>query len=178
MRENRISALKPMLAAEAYDPYSNKSQPLFQTIPGEPGTKIGSVVMKRIEDKRWISPAWEALRRELSQTEIFQGRYPEITTPEGEMLRNLVVFDFVLNIAMGLRAHRFGAHWMMYGHHATEFAHRLRADSRLRSTVAEALGLSLEEFDARAPDALRSAHRLGPFPDSDAISVLEKGSRQ
>ena len=50
--------------------------------------------------------------------------------------------------------------------------------NRMRSSVAEAVGLTLEEFDEKAPEALRSAQAIGNFPDLDAITILQTGSGQ
>jgi len=160
------------------DRYGASPTALIGSVPGDAGHNIGIALMHRVDDKRYFAPAWEALRRELQELDLLSERYPELTDSNDEPLRSLVEFDFVHNIALGLRDERAISHWTMYTNYAEDFARRLHASERWRERIAEAVGLSLAEFDEKAPEVLRSAQKLGQFPEDDAVALLETGSRR
>jgi hypothetical protein len=177
VREDRFAVLKPFLEERVSERYGRGSQPLVQTIPGEAGALIGKSVMRRLDNQNWASAPWEALTRDLESLELLRERYPELIGPGDEIRRNLVAFDFILNASNALSDDPALAHWTLYPRHAADVAYRLHTDSKLRTRLAEAFGLTLAEFDERAPAALHSAHFLGSFPNRDAIRILETGSR-
>jgi SIR2-like domain len=178
VREGRYAALPPLFDAETPNLYSSGSEPLVGSEAGEAGHYIGHMLMKQVRDESYWEPAWMALQRDLPQLELLRERYPELVSSEDETRRSLVEFDFIHNIALGLRDERAVSNWTMFESAATGFARRLHSSARLRERVAEAVGVSLADFDADAPEALRAAHKLGPSPDHDAIRVLETGSRR
>jgi hypothetical protein len=177
VRERRFASLTPLLSAQTGSVTGSGLEPLVETFPGNTGDGIGKVVMAREDpSRRWISPSWEALKRDMSQCALLTDRYPELVTPDEGPLRSLVQFDFLLVLSLGLRDYRSISHWTMYERLSNDFARRLHSDNRLRTEVAQALDLALEDFDARAPEALRASPPLGEFPERGAISILETGS--
>jgi hypothetical protein len=179
VRQGRFPALAPLFEAQTPDRYGTSgSDPLVGSVPGEAGRTIGLAVMSRVDDRPYDAPAWEALHRELPELEVIRERYPELVSGENEPLRSLVWFDFLQNIALGLRDRRAVSHWTMYEPQAEELARRLHADARLREQAARAVGTTLADFDEKAPEALRAAHALGQFPDRDAITIAATGSRR
>jgi hypothetical protein len=178
VRDGRYAALAPLFEAEVPDVYRSGSEPLVASLPGDAGEAIGVARMKQVDDRNYFAPAWEALQRDLPGLELLRDRYPELVRSEDETRRSFVEFDFIHNIALGFRGQRAISHWTLYEAAAEDFARRLHANARLRERVAEGVGASLADFDAKAPEALRAAHKLGQFPDHDAIHILETGSRR
>jgi hypothetical protein len=135
--------------------------------------------MQRVEPgNRLFAPYWELLRRDIAASELVRDRYPELAS-EDAATAALVAFDFLLNIGLRLRQERVGAHWAMYTEQAGLFARQL-AIPRTRAAAAEAVGLSIDDFDAQAPDALTGSFTYGhPFPGSlDAIvATVREGAR-
>jgi NAD-dependent SIR2 family protein deacetylase len=175
VRERRIDALRPLMQARTTNRYDG-IEPLVQSVPGSGGHELATAVMAEDGNQRWLAPAFEALRRDLALSELLRERYPEIVVAEGEPLRSLIAFDFIVSIALGVRDVRAAAHWTMYSDTAAAFARRLHGDARLRTAIAEALGVTLAEFDERAPAALAAVHAMGRFGgDLSAVAVLQTG---
>ncbi len=131
--------------------------------------------MATIGTQQWFAPAFESLRADLGASEVLRERYPEFVAADEEPVRSLIGFDFLVSIAQGMADERALAHWTMYGDKAPTFARRLHGDTRLRTAVAAALGKSLEDFDAQAPEAFTSAHALGQFGgDRSSITILQQ----
>jgi hypothetical protein len=67
------------------------------------------------------------------------------------------------------------AAWTIYTGDGQDFAARLHGYASLRADAAEAVGLTLDEFDERAPAALRDMHHLndGFSPNLRAVAILE-----
>src|SRR4051794_36708542 len=55
------------------------------------------------------------------------------------------------------------------------FARRLHNDARLRSQVAEAVGVTLDAFDAKAPEALKAALPAGGIPTATRWRSFSRG---
>jgi hypothetical protein len=174
VRMRRVENLRPMFDAQATT-RNEGVEPLAKSFAGDSGPTIGQGVMARISDQKWLDPAWESLLRDAEALGLFEERYPELVSSEHERQRAFAEYDFLLNIALGMREQRVVAHWSMYSEMANGFARRLRADARLRASAARAVGLSLEEFDEKAPSMLDAAFKLVPFPDTSAIRILERG---
>jgi hypothetical protein len=87
-------------------------------------------------------------------------------------------FDVLLSISYALMDHRAVAFFELGGDAPVMLALRLHRDPRLRESVAAALRLSLEQFDEKAPQALRDAAGIhGGFVIHGRIAdVLESGS--
>jgi hypothetical protein len=171
------TALGGLLMADVQDQYGG-TESLVQSVP--PGTTQDMVeaVMAEAGERKWTSPAWQGLVYRLGELELLRERYPEMVSPAERLRRHLVEFDFVRNIAVGVREPGGVAHWTIFRGEAEDLARRLHRDERFRADLAQAFGLTLEEFDERAPAALRASHGLGNFPDRDAVTILEKGTRQ
>jgi hypothetical protein len=152
------------------------SEPLVGSFPGEAGGIIGEAMMKQVDDRRYYAPAWESLRRDLAELPLLRERYPELVGGNDQPVGSLVEFDFVTNIALGLSGERALSHWTLGERAAEAFAARLHGDARLRKRLAEGLGLRLDEFDEKAPEALEAAHALGNFADKRAINILRTGA--
>lgn len=176
VREGRLPALVPLFQTRRTEPFGDGTSPLLESAPSEAGRKIGIVLMAQVDNRRYFAPYWEALKRDMDALELLRERYPELVSGEEEPLRSMVEFDFVHSISLGLREERVVSKWSMSTRSAEAFARRLHGDARLRVQVADALGEDLAGFDQKAPDALRSAHLLGEFPDTAAISILEGGT--
>jgi hypothetical protein len=140
---------------------------------------MSDAVMAQFGDQRWKDSPWEALRLDLKELPLLEERYAELVSSDDQPLRSLVEFDVVMSVAHGLRQRTAVARWTMWGEQYTDgFARELRDDDTLRTDVAEAVGVSLEDFAAKAPDALKAAHHLGDWPERGAITILETGSSQ
>jgi SIR2-like domain len=176
VRERRLGALRPLFTAEIRNPYGRDARALVGSVPGETGDKIGHVVMSKRSEKRWIAPWFQALKLDLDELALLRERYPEWVEREGELNRTLVHFDFLLTMALALAHRRAIAHWSMYTQTAEALARRLYGERQFRAAVAESLGISLEEFDNKAADALDGIHLLGDNADHDAITILKTGS--
>lgn len=137
-----------------------------QTRYGIAGEGIGKVVMAKLEPgNRLFSPTWELLNRDLLACGLITERYRELAT-ENDARAALVGFDMLTNIGLDVRGERTLAHWSMYLDAADAFARRLGVP-RTRAAAAEAVGLSMEDFDTKAPDALNNSHKMGsPFGGS------------
>jgi hypothetical protein len=176
-RQRRFAPLQPLLTAQVNDEYG-RSSPLVPGFPGDMGLELGNV-LNAGRNPGFVAPYWEPIKLELPTLALLSERYPELVAGDGEPERALVEFNFVQCVALGLRNERIGAVWTMYSRHGERFAARLHADAGLRADVAEACGLGLEEFDRRAPQALRSVHHLtaGFSADLHAVALLETGQR-
>lgn len=174
--DRRPQALRPLFQARAVDRFG-PGRPLVESTPGNSGHEVGTAVMATVDDgQQWFAPAFESLLRDLEASELLRESYPEFVTPDDEPKRSLVDFDFVLSVALGIAQHRAIAHWTMYSQISAEFARRLYGDARMRTMVADAMGLSLEEFDQQAPGALDAAHALGQYGgDRSAVAALQTG---
>ena len=176
VRERRLSTLAPLFAAEVRNPYGRDAQALIGSVPGEAGGKISEAVMNRRDRRRWLAPWFEALKGDLRETGLLVERYPEWIGREGEPERSLIQFDFLLSIALSFADRRAVGHWSMNSRIAEDLARRLHAEPRLRAAVAQAMDLSLEEFDQKVQEGLDDIYLLGQFPDRDAIAILKTGS--
>jgi hypothetical protein len=109
---------------------------------------------------------------------VIENATPSSSAPTAS-LGAVIEFDVVMSVAHGLRQHTAVARWTMWGEqYADAFARELHDDDTLRTDVAEAVGVSLEEFDTKAPDALKAAHHQGDWPERGAITILETGTSQ
>jgi hypothetical protein len=172
VRMRQLEVLKPLLSAQVVTRYNNGVEPLITPFENDACSAIGRAVTARRSDRRWIDPPWHAVLQEGWQLQLLAERYPELVRSETEFQRALVEYDFVLSAAMALAGRRTFARWSMYGEVSRGFAQRLRADPTLRAAVADVADVTLDDFDARAADALDGIQKLGQFPEVGAISVL------
>jgi len=175
-RMRRFPVLAPLFRAQVRNRYGTV-EPFADSMPGRSGGFIGDAIMARLSDTRWKDTPWEALLLDLKELPLLRERYPELVGTSDEPLRTLVEFDFVVSIVHGLSGYRAVARWTMWGEEYTSaFAQELRDDAGLRAQLAEAVGVNLEDFDSKTPDALKSVHHLGDWPERGAILILETGS--
>lgn len=173
---DRYDGLRAVFEPRTSDRSGSGSEPLVGSFPGDAGGNIGEAMMRQVSERRYHAPPWESRRRDVAQLTLVRERYPELIGGEDQPQRAFVEFDFIHNIALGLVDERAIAHWTMYESTVDPFAARLHADARLRERLAEGLGLRLDEFDEKAPEALDAAYALGEFADKRAINILRSGS--
>jgi hypothetical protein len=80
----------------------------------------------------------------------------------------------VLSISLGLREFSDLAYWSVYHQPVTEFATRLTTDQRLRSLVADALGIDTDTLIAQAPDAVERSIRSQHGAPINVASILRQ----
>jgi hypothetical protein len=127
--------------------------------------------------QRWLAPAWEFLTRvSIQAADWLLETYPEIFA-EGEPRASMSHFDILLAIRYMTHDERADA-WFSLDTTSIAFALRLHRDTRLRERVAGVAGLTLEQFDEQAPQALRDAFRFqgGFTSQSEIANALESGS--
>ncbi len=174
-RMRRFAVLAPLFKSQARNRYGTV-EPLADSMPGRGGGFISDAIMAQLGNERWKDTPWEALQRDVKKLPLLNERYAELVSTADEPLRSLVEFDLMMSVAQGLRGRSAVARWTMVDEPAAVFARELHDDAGLRGDVAEAVGVSLEEFDAKAVEALKGAHHLGDWPERRAITVLETGS--
>jgi hypothetical protein len=178
MQLSRYEALPAVFEPRTAERARSGSRPLIGSFPGDAGNGIGLSMMKQVDATlKYFAPEWEALRCDIAELDVVRERYPELLAGDDQPLRSLVEFDFVQNIALHVADQRALSRWTLHSGIAESFATRLHADPRLRERLADGLGLRLDEFDEKAPEALRAAHALGTFPDRDAVNILSTGTR-
>lgn len=176
VRLDRFDALTPLLET-TWNDANNLVQPVIW-LPGEASQALG---------RRWSSPRAVSsgsplggsflTRMSVSDMDWLQERYPELVG-ENEPRGSMAQFDVLLCIRYALMDHRAAAFFELGGDAPTTLALRLHRDARLRDQLAAALGLSLEQFDEKAPDALRAATGIqgGFLSHGTVANALENGS--
>jgi len=172
LRLGRMQHLTVLFETIVSTSWNQQRETFAQSLPGDAGGTIGTSVMQRLEPgNRLFAPYWELLRRDIAEIDLVRERYPELATLDAARAA-LVAFDLLVNIGLGVRQGRVGAHWAMYTEQASAFAAQL-AIPRVRAAAAEAVVLSIGDFNSQAPDALNGSYKYGhPFTGSiDAIIV-------
>lgn len=145
-------------------------------LPGEIQNVVGTS-MTREDGQRWLSPGWEYLARSLKPLTWLEERYPELFGAD-EPRHSMARFDFLICLASGLAEHRAVPFYTLGGGAAEDFALRVHDDPVLRARVAAALGVTLDDFDERAPAALNDLPAFhGGFVNSpgEAQALLARG---
>lgn len=179
LRERRFEQLRWLLEADrSSTTHTAEVQPLLTSIEGSAGHAIGESAMARVDDKNYISPAFESLICDVAESQLIRERFPELVEGDGEPKRSLAHFDLLLNASLGLRDHRSVAHWTMYEAISETYASRIHADRTLQAGFAEALGIPSGDSVLEAvATALDKAHPLGNFADTgDVGSMIRTGS--
>ncbi len=175
---DQYEVLGALLRAQWRD-VNGYSQPLVH-LPGSLSHDLGrALVPPPSSGGEWFAPGWEFLDQSVTAMDWLTERYPELAR-EGEPRRSLGQFDVFVVIASGLQHARAGAFFTLSGDGPLELAAQLHRDDARRQQVAEMLGLSLEEFDAQAPDLIRAAHPFQTLNSAspDAVAnALKTGSR-
>jgi hypothetical protein len=160
VRLGRVQYLTVLFETSVSTPWNQQRETFAQSLPGDAGGTIGTSVLQRIEPgNRLIAPYWELLRKDIAASELVRERYPELANEDAARAA-LVAFDLLVNIGLGVRQGRVAAHWAMYTEQAIAFTRQL-AIPRMRAAAGEAVGLSIEDFNAQAPDALVGSHKYG-----------------
>jgi hypothetical protein len=117
--------------------------------------------------------------RSIEPMDWLRERYPEFFA-DGEPRRGMAQFDVLLCLAYGLGDHRAAAFFTLSSGAATEYAARIHDDPGLKRRVVDAVGMTIDDFDARAPQFLKEAWQFqGGFTTSPATvaKALETGVR-
>jgi hypothetical protein len=174
VRLERFENLGPVLRQTWVDRYGTAEPVVW--FPGETQDVFGRAMAE--DGARWLSFGWEHLTGSLDSAQWLRERYPELYG-ENEPRRSMAQFDLLLCMNLGLlQAQRLVAYYSLGSGAAEELAFRLHADTRLRERMAAVMGVSLADFDAKVPDALRSAHGFeGGFSNQGrAAAILEQGA--
>ncbi len=179
MRLEHYEGVRPLLETTWTD-RNGTSEPLV-FLPGEFGHHLGIALVEPPSPRsNWLSPGWEFLTlHSIASSDWLRERYPELYG-DGEPRRSMSTFDVLMCLALGLRDHRAIAFFVLGNQAPEEFALRLYRDPRLRARIAAVLGISLETFDATAPQLLRDAVGFQGGSSSSPGTVaqtLETGSR-
>jgi hypothetical protein len=174
---DKVESIRP-LVEQTWTNRNNYTEPLVY-LPGELGHALGEALVDGPGGgSRWLSPAWEFLTGSLRDMDWLRDRYPELFA-EHEPRRSMAQFDLLLAIGYGIREVRAAAFFTLASDSATQFAARLHHDTDLRRRMAAMIGLTIEEFDERAPQYIRNAHAftggITTFPQTVA-NALETGS--
>jgi hypothetical protein len=176
-RVRRFAVVAPLFTMQVHSRFGGVV-PLADSMPGTAGEAMAKAVMAAQSSQQWLSAAWQSLQADLAGLTLLRERYPQLVSSEDEPLRSLVEFELVMSAALTTHNRNALGRWTEYEGAANSFARELHSDAQLRASVAEAIGLSLEEFDAQAPAALRNVNPFGGFADFGAVNILETGSRQ
>jgi SIR2-like domain len=172
LRLNQMSVLKSLFAARVGNSYGSPTEPLMDYTPREGGLHMATAVLAARSDSRWISPAWKLLTDDLATTDVLLDRWREFVT-DGDPLRSLQDFDFLLSISLVLKGDPSLGHWLIYRDGATDYARRLHDDESARTDAAHAVGVKPDEFIERAIAALDSVKSPGHGDrESSAAAIL------
>jgi hypothetical protein len=172
---DRYDALRPLLTTTWRDP--NRYPYAFVSPPNVLGEWVGERFGPDPPPRPQFR-AWGWLPHDVQGKEWLVSRYPEWLRRDGEPERAFTKFSLLLNIATWLRdEHGMSAWWSMDEPTSEGYAQRLHGDPTLRGKAAEAVGTTLEDFNAKAPDILRSMPGMSAFPTVQrTANLLEFGS--
>jgi hypothetical protein len=175
---DKIESLGPLVNQNRSE-HGGYTAPLV-FLPGELSHKLGQVLVEGPGGgSAWLAPGWEFLTSSLTTMDWLRERYPELFA-EQEPRRSMGQFDLLLVLGYGVREHRAAGFFALASDAAPELASRMHHHEPLRRRVATMLGLTLEDFDARAPQFIRDAEPFrGGFtiyPETVA-KALESGER-
>ncbi|MCW2986841.1 MAG: hypothetical protein JWR63_4411 [Conexibacter sp.] len=150
----RLDRLGPVgLLARAAWTAPSYGTPLLVWLPGDAADVLANALAPA---GSWVSPVWEFLTSSLGGPGWLLERYPELAV-DREPRYSMAQFDLVLCLHHALIGHRSVAFFSLGGEAAVDLALRLHADAAVRGRVATALGVSLDDFDSRAPAGLEQA---------------------
>ena len=152
MRLDRIEPVGSLVCTTWVTRYNRPE--LLVWLPGDAADLLGGALAPA--GHRWHSFAWEFLTRSLGGLSWLRERYPELCE-EHEPRRGMTQFDLVLCLHNSLIEHRSLALFVLGGEAANEMALRLHGDAGLRGRIAQALGVTPDNFDTRAVAGLREA---------------------
>lgn len=174
---DKIESLKPLIK-QTWTDRSAHTEPLV-FLPGSLGHGLGEALVEAPGGgSQWLAPGWEFLARSLTNMEWLRERYPELFA-ESEPRRSMAQLDLLLVLGYGANEHRAAAFFTLGGDGASAFAARMHRDETVRRRIATTIELTLEDFDARAPQFIRDAQGFGAFAGRSPAQVanaLETGS--
>ncbi len=135
---------------------------------------MATAVLKTRSDSNWISPAWKLVADDLATTDVLLDRWREFVT-DGDPLRGLQDFDFLLSISLVLKGDSSLGHWLIYRDGATDYARRLHDDELARTDAAFAIGVQPDEFIEEATTALRDVKSPDRGRESPAATIFATG---
>lgn len=175
LRLNQMSVLRSLFAARVGNPYGSHTEPLMDYTPRQGGLNMATAVLGTRSGTRWLSPAWKLLAEDLATTDVLHDRWREFVT-DGDPLRSLQDFDFLLSISLALKGDPALGHWLMYRDGATGYARRLHDDESARTSAAFAIGVQPGEFLDKATAALGEVKSPGHGGrESPAAAILATG---
>ncbi|HWX88338.1 MAG TPA: SIR2 family protein [Solirubrobacteraceae bacterium] len=172
---DRYEALRPLLTATWLDP--NRSAHAFVSPSGELGEWVGAQLGPDPPPRPHFR-AWGWLPHDVRAKDWLGTRYRPWLGRDDEPERAFTKFSVLLHIATGLRDEHAMTPWWTLDEPTSEgYAQRLHDNPALRAQAAEAVGATLEDFNAKAPDILRSLHGMSAFPRPErTANMLEFGS--
>lgn len=158
LRAWRPAAMRALLETRTIE--YDESRPLLRGTPGETVLEIGKVMVPPAgEGRYWPHPEWKYLSASLAASQALAARYPELVAGDDEPSRALGEWNFVLDLALGLRGEGSFGYWAISRGGAHDLARRLHLDRQRRGELAEdVLGLTLDDLDAQADEALARVH--------------------
>jgi hypothetical protein len=172
---DRYEGLRPLLGVTYLDP--SRYRRAFVSHPEVLGDWVGAQLGPDPPPRpRFRSWGW--LAHDVRGKDWLVSRYPDWLRREGEPDRAFIKFTLLLNIATQLRdEHLITAWWSMDEPTSEEYAERLHSNPTTRARAAEAVGATLEDFNAKAPGILGSMQGLSAFPNTQrTANMLEFGS--
>jgi SIR2-like domain len=175
IRLGRTSAMRSLFAARVCNRYGSTTEPLMDYTPRDGGWKMATEVLKTRSGGSWLSPAWKLLTEDLASTEVLQERWQEFVT-DGDPLRSLQDFDFLLSVSLVIKGDSSLGHWLMYPDGATEYARQLHDDESARADAAHAIGVQPDDFLERATAALGEVKSPGRGGRESPAAAILAGS--
>jgi hypothetical protein len=172
IRLRRLEGLLPLVSTT----WTESRYGTVQSVVQLAGTTSAEFGGELAPPGNWVAPQWEFLTASTREFGWLLERYPELVD-EHEPRRSMGAFDLLFATYLGLRGMQAISWWLLSD--TDDFALRLHRNTSERAQVADAFGLTLDEFDRTAPDAIRSARTVGdPFRRPAATaSLLETGTR-
>jgi hypothetical protein len=165
MRLERYDSLRPLLQETWTNPNEYTERVVW--LPSSTGDLFG----QRLVDGNWLSFNWEHPVSSLRPLRWLSERYPELNQ-DAEPRKSMAQFDLVMCLYLVLNGMRAVAFYSLGSGGAEELARRIHRDLALRTKIAAVCGVSLEDFDAKAPQALDGAHG---FQGGSATTVRLRG---
>lgn len=176
VRRDAFPAVRILLSIQYVDPYGNAT-PLTYNFVGDAGALIGQALAPPPpgQDQSWIVPTWEHLVASVNESEALRAGWPEIFEFHDDPRRVLGEWSFIQGLGLGLVDVGTVGYWNIVDGVA-DLARALWEDRRLRERLArEAFGISLEELDAQAEEALSKSRAVGSFPHREAARIFVTG---
>jgi hypothetical protein len=172
VRREAFDAVRALLESRFSDSL-NQSLPLTYNFLGDATAKIGEALAPPPpRGQRWNLPAWEFLAHSVSSSAPLRDGWPELFEFQIDPKLALGEWSFIQGLGLGLKGDGTVGYWSVVPG-VRDFARRLRGDRALRASFAEqALGVSLDELDARAEEALSGSRAVGTFADRDAADIF------